>query len=267
MSALHPTQVAALQSVARSAAGRRDQATNVISEVLEMSNIAERTWDQAVEAIRTHARVGLHFHPDRSTPDGRTVAESLLASGRYQSQFETKISNGSVSAFPGGRRYQWESRMFSGAYDSDETESLHRPKYGALDLMRYPDGPSPRFGSCWFRLRPAVSRRASFTYLDSHRDRPERGTLDELDDVLAAALTDAFVSNPVLGEKDITPGRWVEHLVSQLPLASGSDPTEPPGRNLDHYIEAQVHGDVALGEDVEALVADPSFRSTDTGRV
>ena len=50
-------------------------------------------------------------------------------------------------------------------------------------------------------------------------------------------------------------------------MASGSDPTEPPGRNLDHYIEAQVHGDVALGEDVEALVADPSFRSSDTGRV
>src|SRR5262249_13743729 len=34
---------------------------------------------------------------------------------------------------------------------------------------------------------------------------------------------------------------------------------------LNHYIEAQVHADVRLGDDVEILVADPSFRDGDTG--
>lgn len=38
-----------------------------------------------------------------------------------------------------------------------------------------------------------------------------------------------------------------------------------PARNLDHYVEAQVHGDVSLERDVEALVADPSFRGTELG--
>jgi hypothetical protein len=34
---------------------------------------------------------------------------------------------------------------------------------------------------------------------------------------------------------------------------------------LDDYVEAQVHGGVALATDVEAVVADPSFRGTPTG--
>ena len=38
-------------------------------------------------------------------------------------------------------------------------------------------------------------------------------------------------------------------------------------RNLNHYIEAQVHGDVILSEDVDYLVADPSFSSTETANV
>ncbi|HEX8528387.1 MAG TPA: DUF3626 domain-containing protein, partial [Cytophagales bacterium] len=34
-----------------------------------------------------------------------------------------------------------------------------------------------------------------------------------------------------------------------------------------HYIEAQVHGPVALARDAERMVADPSFRATPTGEV
>ena len=37
-------------------------------------------------------------------------------------------------------------------------------------------------------------------------------------------------------------------------------------RNLNHYIEAQIHGDISLKEDVEALVVDPSFKGTNVGR-
>jgi hypothetical protein len=35
---------------------------------------------------------------------------------------------------------------------------------------------------------------------------------------------------------------------------------------LNHYIEAQVHGEVRLQDDVDILVADPSFKGTSTGR-
>lgn len=35
--------------------------------------------------------------------------------------------------------------------------------------------------------------------------------------------------------------------------------------NLDHFVEAQVHGGVDLARDVEMLVADPSFQGSETG--
>ena len=38
-------------------------------------------------------------------------------------------------------------------------------------------------------------------------------------------------------------------------------------RNLNHYIETQVHGDIHLSEHMSVLVADPSFRGTATGDV
>ena len=81
-------------------------------------------------ALRTSARwawratvppgvsITVSFHPDRLLADGRTVAESLVADGRYRSQFETGISNGGLTAFPGGDRDVWEQRMFAGAYPS-----------------------------------------------------------------------------------------------------------------------------------------------------
>ncbi|MGL5667276.1 MAG: DUF3626 domain-containing protein, partial [Shewanella sp.] len=39
----------------------------------------------------------------------------------------------------------------------------------------------------------------------------------------------------------------------------------PMSTNLDHYIEAQIHGDVSLDEDIAMLVADPSFKGTEIG--
>ena len=38
-----------------------------------------------------------------------------------------------------------------------------------------------------------------------------------------------------------------------------------PFRNLNQYVEAQVHGLVSLASDADALVVDPSFRGTTTG--
>ena len=106
-------------------------------------------------AISNHAWVTLNFHPYRRLADGHSVAEGLLADGVYRGQFETRISNGSASAYPGGDRDRWEQLLFEGAYRSAAPEE--RPKYGALALMRHADGAAPRFGSCYLRLRPEVT--------------------------------------------------------------------------------------------------------------
>jgi len=61
-------------------------------------------------------RVTLHFHPDRLV-GGAPILRRMADDGVYRPQFETGTSNGGLTAFPGGDRWRWESRIFGGAYD------------------------------------------------------------------------------------------------------------------------------------------------------
>jgi Protein of unknown function (DUF3626) len=85
----------------------------------------------------------------------------------------------------------WEDRLFGGAYHGAGVTSPGRPKYGALDVMHYPDGPAPRFGSCFFLLRPDVANRSTFTFGGSHEDRAldRTGTRDVMEPVFAPLLS------------------------------------------------------------------------------
>jgi Protein of unknown function (DUF3626) len=233
-----------------------------IHHVLNMSNISGEVFEQAVHHMKTHAQIGLHFHPDRPTSTMKTVAQSLLEHGEYKSQFETFISNGKVSPHSGGDRDMWEESMFGGAYQSDGTLMNERPKYGALNLMVHPDGPSPRFGSCYFLLSPDVSNRSTFTYLDSHQNPFEKGTYQEFDMILAALLEEMFLRDFALGEKNLTPTKFIHHVLNHLEHGRKESLAN---RNLNHYIESQIHGPISLKEDVEVLVADPSFKDTTVG--
>jgi hypothetical protein len=230
-----------------------------------MTNISQTRFADANRKLKSCARVALHFHPDRLDHENRSVAEALIQDGVYRSQFETQISSGSVSAFPGGERDEWERRIFGGAYQKADVTKDQRPKYGALDLMQHPDGPAPRFGSCYFLLSPECSARCTFTYMDSHQDPKEMGTIEEFDDVMAALLTGAFRDDYALGQRDLTPPVLIDHLCSDLTKPFPNPSRRTPGRNLNHYIEAQVHGDIRLADDVDLLVADPAFKDGPTG--
>jgi len=261
------SQLMALEYITKYARNRKHEAQQSIKEVLQMSNIDWKTFEDAAAKIKTHAKVGLHFHPDRLDSTMKTIAESLLEQGIYKSQFETLLSNGSVSAYPGGERDLWEKRIFGGAYQLKDSTNSQRPKYGALDLMLHPDGPAPRFGSCYFLLSPRVSYRCTYTYLDSHQDPKEKGTYKEFDDILAALITETFVSDFAIGEKNMTPIKLLDHLLINLEKPFTDPSNKESNRNLNHYIEAQVHGDISLKQDVEVLVSDPSFKGTHTGRI
>ncbi len=202
------------------------------------------------------APITVNFHPDRLVAGGRTVAERLLAEGRYRSQFETGISNGGLTAYPGGDRDRWEQRMFAGAYPS--TVTVDRPVYGGLNLAGHSDGASPRFGSCHLRLAPAVSRRATFSHGDSVTEPAVVGTADAFGRIWAALLDEVARTGSALGLAAASPPEWVAAL---------GVPRTAPGRALDDYVEAQVHGGLSLADDVTAVVADPSFRGTPTGDV
>jgi hypothetical protein len=168
--------------------------------------------------------ITLNFHPDISVA-GHLVIDSLAADGVYRSQFETGTSSGGLTAYEGGDRWNWESRIFGGAYDNEDP--LFRPKYGALNCLNDPVGGSRRFGSSHFRLRSHVRARTSFSYPDSHLE-PKNFAVDD-----ASQLIDLADKN----ELSLDP--W-----------------------LDNYIEAHIHGPLAIKEDVEALILDPSFKDT-----
>lgn len=125
----------------------------------------------------------MNFHPDRLVR-GQPLLQALLQEGVYRSQFETGTSNGGLSAFEGGARWLWESRIFGGAYDG--AAPGHRPKYGALNYRRRAAGGSPRFGSAHLRLRPDVVARCTFCYPDSVFEPEHFGVAARIDLVARA---------------------------------------------------------------------------------
>ena len=166
-------------------------------------------------------RVTVNFHPDRWA-GSKLVVEALAVDGVYLSQFVTGTSGGGLTAYPGGDRWRWESRMFGSAYDGADGRA--RPVYGTLNFRRKPVGGGPRFGSAHLRLNGAALARATFCYPDSHLEPADFGTADRMS-------------------------------LIELALADRQD-------DLDDYVEAHVHGTVRLDRDVEALVLDPSYRGT-----
>lgn len=168
------------------------------------------------------ARITVHFHPDRLL-GGRSVIERLAAGGAYRSQFVTGISNGGLTAHPGGDRWRWESRMFGGAYDDAGPEE--RPVYGAVEHRRGATGGAIRFGSSWLEVRPEAWDRVTLCWPDSVLEPERFGTPARAGDLLAMA--DATAADP-----------------------------------LDDYVEAHLHGGLVVARDAARLVLDPSYRGT-----
>ncbi|GAB7038551.1 MULTISPECIES: DUF3626 domain-containing protein [Catenuloplanes] len=177
----------------------------------------EEIWRRAVAHVAALATgeplgdgfaVALHFHPDRLTRSGEPILDAMRRDNRYRSQFETGTGNGGLTAFPGGDRWRWESRLFGGVYD--EAEFRHRPVYGSLYHAGRPAGGSPRFGSSYFRLAAHALDRTTFCFPDSVLDptlfgvrarmsvtEPGRSD-DPLDDYV-----EAHVHGPVLLDRDV----------------------------------------------------------------
>ncbi len=84
-----------------------------ITKVLASSNI-QRDPEMLIASVRRIASVTINFHPDRWGVECRSVAAALYDDGIYRSQFESKISNGGLTAFPGGDRDKWEAALFGG---------------------------------------------------------------------------------------------------------------------------------------------------------
>jgi len=264
---LTPCQRQALEFVRAAAVRRSAAAREAVRAALGRAGASVARYDEVVTRLRRHARIALHFHPERLAAGGGSVAEGLLESGAYQNQFVTGLSSGSPSAFAGGERDGWEECLFGGSYHGADAPPASRPKYGALVVAPHPDGPAPRFGSCYFVLRPEVADRATFTWGGSHEDgAAERtATLDTLEVVLAPLLRQLEAGQGAFAIDDLDAAALLEHLGRAPSLPRGDLAHLPLGRALDSFVEVQVHGEVRLAGDVERLVADPAFRDHPVG--
>ena len=74
----------------------------------------------------------------------------------------------------------------------------------------------------------------------------EKGTYEEFDMILAALLEETFVREFAIGEGNLTPTTFMKHLLANLERPFIDLVNKEPSRNLNHYIEAQVHGDIFL---------------------
>ena len=275
--ALSPAQAAALRHVEAIARDKEAAALLSISDICKRAGLTLDTHSQAMELIRQHARVVAHFHPDRFGGRPANVVDCLFDDGVYRNQFETGLSSGSPTAFPGGERDEWERTLFAAAYHGEGVAASERPKYGSLELIRFPDGPAPRFGSCYFLLR-GVGPRTSITFMGSeHPHALDRvGSLREPHAVMRELLTEIENGGiatpewppfraPTLGVPDVTVSRFYD-LLKLLREPRPNSSLGEPGRVLDSGVEAQIHGPVILDRDVERLVADPAFAHTRVGK-
>lgn len=242
---------AAIEAIRRRAAQQRERAAERVA--LALGEVAGASLDRWSDMFGDAGRLTLNFHPDRICRDGYTVAAGLLDSGRYRSQWVTGISTGSRSAIAGGERQRFERHLFDGAYDDADPASTEFPVYGSFDLLFDPHGGSPRFGSSFVVLRPNVRERTTLCVGDSHMEPHDVGTIDE-PGCLIAGLAEQAARDRLLNR-----GLGIEAL---LEACEGTYRSERPSRNLDGYIEAQVHGGISMHRDVESIILDPSFRNT-----
>ena len=331
----NPRVQEALEFVRQLSRQNEPASVQTLDEVCLMSSlVTDYTIAGLVASLRQHARVAIHFHPDRmSEQGGLSVVEAMMATGVVHSQVDPQSRNGAPAAvperpavpaisvrrgskkrarkkgtmflqgehvecfkceavvaapenvdglncascgariWPGGELLPpkeelpdtWETKMFGQAYTG--AEASDRPKYGALALLGQVDGPAPRFGSCYFLLKPKVTGRSTFCWGSSRKVPPScRGTNDNWENILAEMLNDSFTREGTLGVSDLRPPALIERMLGLLGSPSLENQWQYPAAcNVGNYIEAQVHGPVELASDVDAMVVDPSFRGTETG--
>ncbi len=264
MGALSRANRAALAAVRAAAERDRPRDLARIAAVLAAAG-ADADPAMLVAATAAAAPLTINFQPDRLLADGRPVARALLDEGVYRTQFETRISNGGLTAYPGGDRDRWEQALFAGADQAAGVAPAERPRYGGLNLMRWRNGACPRFGSCHLQLRPAAKERATLLFGDSAAHPTEIGLADAFAPVLAPLLEHLASGDGALGRGGFGIAEFAAGVLDG-DAAAGRGLFAPAMANtLDDYVEAHVHGAVRLGTDVEALVAAPSFAGTPTG--
>jgi hypothetical protein len=237
-----PAQQRAFGECQRAASALSFAAFQPFLDRLKFLGIDRFSAQRMLEYVAHEAPITVNFSPERLLPAGgpRTVLSSMLTdeSGRYRTFFDTGVSCGKGAA--DGKRVKVESETFHYPVDLPPSE---RMAYGAINAQRWPEGGAPGYGDCYLVLKPCVRDRVTITPLDSFGVTKEQvGTL----------LNAAHVLNAL-------DGCSLREIA--LRACYPNEPV-PPFEETGRYLEAQVHGGLALNE-VSELVADEAYVGTE----
>jgi len=263
LSRLNATQRRVVADVFKKASERSDKALAELTKKAERLGISKADLKLTLDYIKNDAPLTIAFHPDKqlqkmtsaygTTPahmpkyeisvdrDKNKLIDAFLKDGVYRNQFETGITCGSSTAYPGGSRDGWEKTIFESGYHGHDLIPDERPKYGSLNAVQKAAGTATSYGSCYFVLKPGARDRTSFTPSNSSSCRAEQvGTVDGFAHVLNGIYDDYFkaIVQVAKEKKPADTGWW-------------------------SYIEAQVHGPVDFNTDVESVVVDVKFKGTE----
>ena len=255
---LNDTQRAVLSDVKTKAVERSNNAKEALFGKLEGMGFSQEEIEKGMAYFKNDAPVTINFNPDKSLRQStsgtssdmeysvsvdrsQTLIDAFIADAQYKNQFETGITSGSSSAYPGGSRDNWEKTIFEEGYHGHDLIPSERPKYGAVNAGQYAKGPASSYGSCYFVMKSGLRERSTITPKNSSACQAGQvGTFDDfyhvLDGMDDSRLKD--VMNAALGRNEESRSSW-------------------------SYIETQIHGPVEFEKDVESIVINEKFRGTE----
>lgn len=133
-----------------------------------------------------------------------------------------------------------------GNRDSEDFVASMRPKYGALNYTNDPNGAAggPVYGRSYMVLKEHIKHNCTYTAMDSF----------------------AYASNPSIGDKVasfLNMDRVIANLNdTQLRLLKAMVDNPDAKKTRNHYIEAQIHGEIRFDRDVDSMYIDNMDLST-----
>jgi len=235
--ALTPAQTKAVRLVALEARPKSEAAVCGLKERLKSWGYAQHELMQVLRYIRDEAPIIIHV-------DLATRLDWLERDTHYRNQFETNSTKGSNNL---AKRASWEDRLFRGIYLN--AKPFDRVKYGVLNAMNDPRGVNnvaKQYGLDYLVLR-GVRLRTTF----SDRDSCTNGQLASCE----------WYAHVLSEYSDAELRRVVEVAVGERAAADSALLEAAAGG----YKEVQIHGELRLDQDVEAVVMHPSRLGTSLG--
>eukprot|EP00542_Grammatophora_oceanica_P018171 CAMPEP_0194049162 /NCGR_PEP_ID=MMETSP0009_2-20130614/29874_1 /TAXON_ID=210454 /ORGANISM="Grammatophora oceanica, Strain CCMP 410" /LENGTH=455 /DNA_ID=CAMNT_0038695247 /DNA_START=460 /DNA_END=1827 /DNA_ORIENTATION=+ len=181
--------------------------------------------DRCLEYIRDDAPIVIHLK--------QKTLSKLTKDTHFRSLFETGTSGGTRDT---DQRSTWEDRMFGSAYNGCQAQD--RCKYGCINVTGDIRGvhAAQRYGKCFLILKSHLRYRTTFFGSDSGQSFARENTKESL-------ATHEFYAHVLQSYTDSELSAVLN--LSRLQGASSS--------GITVYKEVQIHGDVCLSTDIQAL--------------